>query len=71
MSALADDAWDTGGRGFGFTWPNGMFPYPPIRLDHVFVSRDLGVRSARVGEGVGSDHRPVVADVARRAAFSR
>jgi endonuclease/exonuclease/phosphatase (EEP) superfamily protein YafD len=71
MRELADDAWETGGRGFGFTWPNGMFQLPPIRLDHVFVSRDFGVLGARVGTGAGSDHRPVVADVARRAAFAR
>jgi len=73
MRDLADDAWEAGGRGFGsgFTWPNGMFPVPPIRLDHVFVSRDLGVLATRVGTGAGSDHRPVVADVARRAAFAR
>jgi endonuclease/exonuclease/phosphatase (EEP) superfamily protein YafD len=71
MRELADDAWEAGGRGFGFTWPNGMFDIPPIRLDHVFVSRDLGVLGARVGIGAGSDHRPVVADVARRTAFAR
>jgi endonuclease/exonuclease/phosphatase (EEP) superfamily protein YafD len=71
MRDLADDAWEAGGRGFGFTWPNGMFPCPPIRLDHVFLSHDLGVLGVRVGDGAGSDHRPVVADVARRAAFAR
>jgi endonuclease/exonuclease/phosphatase (EEP) superfamily protein YafD len=71
MRDLADDAWEAGGRRFGFTWPNGMFPYPAIRLDHVFLSRDFGVLAARVGEGAGSDHRPVVADVARRSAFTR
>ncbi|HXU02876.1 MAG TPA: endonuclease/exonuclease/phosphatase family protein [Polyangia bacterium] len=71
MRDVADDAWEAGGRGFGFTWPNGMFQLPPIRLDHVFVSRDLGVLGARVGVGAGSDHRPVVADIARRAAFAR
>ena len=73
MRDLADDAWEAGGRGFGsgFTWPNGMFPCPPIRIDHVFVSHDLGVLSAGVGEGAGSDHRPVVAKVARRSAFAR
>ncbi len=71
MRDLADDAWEASGRGFGFTWPNGMFQVPPIRLDHVFVSRDLGVLGVRVGEGAGSDHRPVVADLARRAAFAR
>jgi endonuclease/exonuclease/phosphatase (EEP) superfamily protein YafD len=70
MRDLADDAWEAAGRGFGFTWPNGLFPYPPIRIDHVFLSRDFGVLAARVGEGAGSDHRPVMADVARRAAFA-
>ena len=73
MRDLADDAWETGARGFGpgFTWPNGLFPYPPIRIDHIFVSRDLAVLTTRVGEGAGSDHRPVTADLARRAAFAR
>jgi endonuclease/exonuclease/phosphatase (EEP) superfamily protein YafD len=71
MRDLADDAWEMGGRGFGFTWPNGVFSFPPIRLDHVFLSHDFGVRAVRVGDGAGSDHRPVVADVARRAAFAR
>ena len=71
MRGLADDAWEAGGRGFGFTWPNGAFQVPPVRLDHIFVSRDLGVLAARVGDGAGSDHRPVVADVARRSTFAR
>ena len=71
MRDLADDAWEAGGHGFGFTWPNGMFQVPPVRLDHIFVSRDLGVLTARVGDGAGSDHRPVVADVARRSTFAR
>jgi endonuclease/exonuclease/phosphatase (EEP) superfamily protein YafD len=73
MRDLADDTWEVGGRGFGFgfTWPNGMFPVPPVRLDHVFVSRDFGVLGARVGEGAGSDHRPVVADLARRSTLAR
>jgi endonuclease/exonuclease/phosphatase (EEP) superfamily protein YafD len=71
MREVSDDAWEASGRGFGFTWPNGVFPYPPVRLDHVFVSRDLGVLRARVGQGAGSDHRPVVADVARRWTAAR
>lgn len=73
MRDLADDSWEAGGRGFGFgfTWPNGMFPVPPVRLDHVFVSHDFGVVGARVGEGAGSDHRPIVADLARRSTLAR
>jgi endonuclease/exonuclease/phosphatase (EEP) superfamily protein YafD len=66
MRPLADDAWEVAGRGFGFTWPNGVFPLPPIRLDHVFVSRELAVVGARVGEGSGSDHRPVIVEISRR-----
>jgi endonuclease/exonuclease/phosphatase (EEP) superfamily protein YafD len=67
MRGLSDDAWEAAGSGFGFTWPNGMFSLPPMRLDHVFVSPDLGVLRATLGVGLGSDHRPIVADVARRA----
>ena len=65
-AASADDAWEAAGSGFGFTWPNGMFPFPPMRLDHVFVSRDFEVVAASVGRGPGSDHRPVTADLVRR-----
>ena len=66
MRGLSDDAWEVAGRGFGFTWPNGMFPLPPMRLDHVFVSPDLSVLRATLGVGLGSDHRPIIADIARR-----
>ena len=66
MRGLSDDAWEAAGSGFGFTWPNGMFTLPPMRLDHVFVSPDLGVLRATLGVGLGSDHRPIIADVARR-----
>ena len=66
MRRLSDDAWEAAGSGFGFTWPNGMFTLPPMRLDHVFVSPDLSVLRATLGVGLGSDHRPIIADVARR-----
>lgn len=35
---------------------------PRMQVDHILV-RGLDVRSARVGDAAGSDHRPVVADV--------
>ena len=54
-------------QSLGATWPNGLFPLPPMRLDHVFVSRDLTALDVAVGTGAGSDHRPVVARIARRA----
>jgi len=66
MGARADDAWNLAGRGYGHTATNGVFPIPPIRLDHVYLSRDLTVEAITMGEGVGSDHRPLIVDLAMR-----
>jgi len=66
MTRLADDAWELGGRGMGFTAPNGLFPLPPMRLDHVYVSPELTVADVALGRGVGSDHRPIVVTVGVR-----
>jgi len=67
---LAHDAWELAGNGPGATFPNGLFPLPPLRLDHIYLSKDLTVTDVRVGVGAGSDHRPLLATVARAAAFS-
>ena len=56
-------AHESVGRGLATTWPNGMMPFPPMRLDHVLVSPSIAVRSAREGRGAGSDHRPVIVDL--------
>lgn len=66
MGRRADDAWDLAGAGYGHTAPNGVFPLPPIRLDHVYVSESLTVTSAEMGRGSGSDHRPLVVEVGLR-----
>jgi endonuclease/exonuclease/phosphatase (EEP) superfamily protein YafD len=59
------DAHERRGRGWAATWPRDRWPLPPLlRLDHVLVSPDVGVRSIREGVGRGSDHRPVIADLA-------
>lgn len=52
--------------GFGIqpTWPT-FFPPLMTPIDHVFVSKGLVVLDRRVGPGIGSDHRPVVARFAR------
>jgi endonuclease/exonuclease/phosphatase (EEP) superfamily protein YafD len=63
---LADDVWELAGRGLGATWPNGVFPIPPVRLDHVFLSHDLTAVDVGLGVGAGSDHRPLLARIARR-----
>jgi hypothetical protein len=38
-----------------------------MRLDHVLVSPDIGVRSVREGLGQGSDHRPIIAEFGLRS----
>nr|MBX2796976.1 endonuclease/exonuclease/phosphatase family protein [Myxococcales bacterium] len=53
------DAMDSCGRWWGPTWPNGVVPLPPLRLDHALHSRGLLCVSLSEGVGEGSDHRPV------------
>ena len=62
------EAYRAAGRGLVLTWPNGRrFGVPSIsRLDHVLIDGDLDVRDLREGNGAGSDHRPVIADLAVR-----
>jgi endonuclease/exonuclease/phosphatase (EEP) superfamily protein YafD len=65
LSNRMADAHEERGRGWAATWPRGRWLVPPLmRLDHVLVSRDIGVRSIREGLGQGSDHRPVIAELA-------
>ena len=54
------NAFSRAGRGFGYTKHNGWIR---IRIDHVLAGPEWEVRSAQVGRAVGSDHRPVVADL--------
>ncbi|MEM9192575.1 MAG: endonuclease/exonuclease/phosphatase family protein [Myxococcota bacterium] len=67
MAPYGHDGWDLAGRGFGFTAPNGTSMIPPVRVDRVFVSRDLTVPEMILGDGPGSDHRLLMARVALRA----
>jgi endonuclease/exonuclease/phosphatase (EEP) superfamily protein YafD len=72
LAAGLDDAHGRVGRGPAKTWPNGVFPVPSLRLDHVLVSPAIEVHAVAEGRGVGSDHLPVVADLGRApAATSR
>ena len=64
---ISEDAWELAGVGFGFTWPNSGRQAPPMRIDHVWISPDLTVRSISVGEGAGSDHHPLRVVLAPRA----
>lgn len=56
---------DTGlGRGVVVTWPSHAWWLFGIPLDHILVSPDVSVISRSVGPWVGSDHYPVVAEIA-------
>jgi endonuclease/exonuclease/phosphatase (EEP) superfamily protein YafD len=52
------------GRGLAISWPNGLRNVPPVQLDHIFVSAELVGLSINEGIGSGSDHKPLIADVA-------
>jgi endonuclease/exonuclease/phosphatase (EEP) superfamily protein YafD len=54
------DAHAVVGRGLDGTWKG--LPIEPL-LDHVLVSPEWGVTAVRTGDGAGSDHRVVVADL--------
>jgi endonuclease/exonuclease/phosphatase (EEP) superfamily protein YafD len=66
------DAHERRGRGWATTWPRDRWPLPPLmRLDHVLVSPDIGVRSVTEGHGQGSDHRPIIAELVLGRALQR
>jgi len=54
------------GRGYASTWPNGSSLLPPIRIDQAFLSSDVECLRVAEGVGEGSDHKPLVLDVALR-----
>ncbi len=53
------DCFRETGQGFATTFPNGVFTLPSLRMDHVFVSNRLVCEGVELGQGFGSDHRPV------------
>ena len=57
------DAWPEAGIGWGATMPEFL---PLTRIDHVWVSAAIEIRSARVERLAGSDHRAVIVDFAIR-----
>jgi len=53
------------GRGVQPTWP-ARVPFFFIRIDHCVATQGVRVRNFRVGDYIGSDHYPIVIDVAVR-----
>lgn len=65
LSAGLTDAAAARGRPLQMTWPRNRHVIPPvIRIDHILTTAGLAVTAIRTGVGQGSDHRPLVADVA-------
>jgi endonuclease/exonuclease/phosphatase (EEP) superfamily protein YafD len=66
LDAGVRDAHDVTGTGWQPTWPADK-PVPPvIRIDHVLASPAFAVTGYRRGGHDGSDHLPVIADLALR-----
>jgi endonuclease/exonuclease/phosphatase (EEP) superfamily protein YafD len=51
------------------TWPGDKFR-PVFLIDHVFSSREFYSVNVTVGPFLGSDHRPVIADIGLRSVIS-
>lgn len=65
LEAGLRDAHTERGRGWATTWPRDLRVIPAfVRLDHVLVSDQLAVVGIAEGVGKGSDHRPLIADLA-------
>ncbi|ONH36357.1 endonuclease/exonuclease/phosphatase family protein [Protofrankia sp. BMG5.30] len=61
------DAHDVAGAGWTPTWNANHLALPPLlRIDHVLASPQFAVTGYQVGDKIGSDHKPLVVDLALR-----
>jgi endonuclease/exonuclease/phosphatase (EEP) superfamily protein YafD len=60
------DAHDTTGAGWQPTWPANQLIPPIIRIDHVLASPAFAITGYHRGGHDGSDHLPIIADLALR-----
>jgi endonuclease/exonuclease/phosphatase (EEP) superfamily protein YafD len=74
LTEVLRDAFFEVGWGPGHTYPSSLrsvglgLPLPLVRIDYIFHSADLVARRAWVGPNGGSDHLPILADLAFRDA---
>ncbi len=54
------DVFKREGSGLGYTYPAG---HPLMRIDYIFADADVAARRCFVLDVVGSDHRPLIADL--------
>lgn len=60
------NAFSLAGTGFGWTERVDIYGLPlTIRIDHILTGAGLESSFCRVGQDIGSDHLPVIADVVR------
>ena len=57
------DAHEATGRELAGSWPNNTSLWPVILIDHVLVKGGIQPLHTFEGQGIGSDHRPVIADL--------
>ncbi|MDQ2084946.1 endonuclease/exonuclease/phosphatase family protein [Herbivorax sp. ANBcel31] len=58
------DVYDTRlGKGIQPTWPS-MIPFFKIPIDHCLVSEDITVIERKTGSDLGSDHKPILVELA-------
>ncbi|HEX6029933.1 MAG TPA: endonuclease/exonuclease/phosphatase family protein [Tepidiformaceae bacterium] len=62
---------DALGESGNTTWPNGVYPVPPMRFDNFFVSDEVACISLREGRGSGSDHEPLIVHIALKKATTQ
>jgi endonuclease/exonuclease/phosphatase family metal-dependent hydrolase len=64
---MLNEAFGARGWGYGFTHP--VDPFPLVRIDYIWYSRDFAALDAEVWPDAGtSDHHPVWARLALRSA---
>lgn len=57
------DAAAARGMGLSPTWPSGALLPPPVTIDHILVSRQIGVADVETHFLEGSDHRALSAEL--------
>lgn len=61
------DAFSSAGLGYGYTHGHALrFGFSFLRIDHILVSKEIGVANAYPGGWQASEHRPVIADLLLR-----